>query len=107
MANNLLQNIRHSKATARIQKPNYKHLTNNQKIYFKACEIVNQCEYEMAKAERFKENWRNTDWGQQLLEKYSKAIDNKVIKYRNICNMTEKQEQALRKSIYCNGSQNF
>lgn len=106
MANKLLQNIRHSKATAKTHKPSYKYLTNNQKIYFKACETVNQCEYEMAKAERLGENWRNTDWGQQLLEKYSKAID-KVIKYRNICNMTEEQEQALRKSVYCNGSQNY
>lgn len=106
MANKLSQNIRHSKATSKIQKPNYKHLTHNQKIYFKACETVNQCEYEMTKAERLGENWRNTDWGQLLLEKYSKAID-KVIKYRSICNMTDEQEQALRNSIYCNGSQNY
>lgn len=106
MANKLLQNIRHSKSTEKLQKPNYKHLTNNQKIYFKACEIVNQCENEMAKAERLGQNWRNESWGQLLLEKYSKAIDN-VIKYKNICNMTDNQEQALRKSIYCNGSQNY
>ena len=106
MANKLLQNIRHYKATSKMQKTNYKHLTNNQKSYFKACESVNQCEYEMAKAERLGEDWRNTDWGQELLEKYSKVTD-KVIKYRNICNMSEEQEQSLRKSIYCNGSQSY
>lgn len=106
MANELLQNIRYAKATAKLQRPNYKGLTNNQKIYFKACEAVNQYEYEMTKAERLGENWRSTNWGQQLLEKYSKAID-KVIKYRNICNLTEEQEQALRNSIYCNGSQSY
>lgn len=106
MTNKLLQNIRHAKATERLQRPNYKDLTDNQKIYFKACEVVNQCENEMSKAERLGENWRNTSWGQQLLEKYSKNID-KVIKYRNICNMTEQQEQALKNSIYCNGSQNY
>ena len=55
MANELLQNIRHFKATAKTHNPNYKYLTNNQKMYFKACETVNQCEYEMAKAERLGE----------------------------------------------------
>lgn len=106
MANKLLQNIRCEKAISKLLKPNYKHLTNNQRIYFKACEIVSQCENEMAKAERQCINWRNEDFGQILLEKYSKAID-KSIKYKEICNMTEEQEQALRKSVYCNGSQNY
>lgn len=67
MTNKLLQNIRYSKAVAKIQKPTYKHLTNNPKMYFKDCETVNQCECEMAKSERLRKNWRNTDWGQQLL----------------------------------------
>ena len=68
--------------------------------------MVKQCEHEMAKAERNNKGWRNTGWGQSLLEEYRKAID-KLIKYKGICNMSNEQEQALRKTIYCNGSQNF
>jgi hypothetical protein len=67
--------IRLDKIHQRNLKPHYSHLTAVEKRMVKAMEAVEQCEREMRKAEVSGEaNWRNTEWGRDLLGRYFKAI---------------------------------
>ena len=71
----LKTNIRLQKVHQRNQKPSYKHLSKDQKALVKAQETRERCELEMHKAEVVYNisNWRDQDWGQQLLEDYWRA----------------------------------
>lgn len=96
----LKNNIRLQKIHERNQKPHYKHLTAQQKTFVKTYEQVKQCEIEMAKMERFNPNWRNTDFGQELLEIYSKAVDRKILLSDKLNLETEAEENALYSSCH-------
>lgn len=101
MAGSFLKaNIRLDKIHTRNMKPHYKHLTPKQYRFVKAYEAVIQFEKEIWHLDiRRVENWRKTPEGQELLERYLKAVEKKM-RLSNKLDLTEKQENELYHSCH-------
>jgi len=92
--------IRLDKIDQRNNKPHYKHLTSQEKIFVKAYEQVYQCEISMARIERLNPDWRKTEDGMNLLEIYCKAIDKKMKLSDKLGFTTETEEAQLFNSCH-------
>lgn len=98
MANEFLKaNIRLQKIHERNQKPHYSHLNNQQKAFVKAYEAVKQCEIDIAKVERSNPDWRKTEFGQELLGIYCRAVDRRI----RLSNKLNLETEAEENELYC------
>lgn len=99
--------IRADKIRIRDLKPHYSHLSLAQKKLVKALEMEKIVLKEMTIVERFDKNWRATESGQQLLIRYSDAV-NALKRARNKLDLSENEEQQLlnstTKSRFANSS---
>lgn len=96
----LKQKIRLDKIHQRNQRPHYEHLNTQQKAFVKAFEKVQQCEKDMFKMELSSPDWRITEFGQELLGIYCKAVDRKINLSSKLGLETEAEENELYGSCH-------